>query len=321
MGEAAMEEKTIYLAGGCFWGLERLMRALPGVTGATSGYANGHTEAPAYREVCGGKTGYRETVRVIYDPQKISLDAIAYFAAIDPTVQNRQGNDVGTQYQTGVYYVDEESRAAAMRVAEVERGRHDLFLVEIAPLTRFYEAEEYHQNYLEKNPDGYCHIAPEKIGVIAQAVVDPGGYQRPARETLKKKLTAEEYAVTQQSGTEPPFRNAYWDHHERGVYVDVATGEPLFVSSDKFDSGCGWPAFSAPIDPNVIITKSDESHGMKRLEVRSRAGDSHLGHVFYGESGAPGGVRYCINSAALRFVPYAKMEAEGYSYLKYLFEN
>ncbi|MEG0048945.1 MAG: peptide-methionine (S)-S-oxide reductase MsrA [Clostridia bacterium] len=321
-GEAKVNEQTIYLAGGCFWGMEKLMQGLNGVMDVVSGYANGHTPNPTYEAVCGGDTGYRETVKVQYDANQISLDAIlfAYFAVIDPTVQNRQGNDSGEQYQTGIYYADEESRLNVERVAEIEKGRSKAFYVEIAPLQRFYDAEEYHQNYLDKNPGGYCHISPKEISALSGSLIDPGDYQRPAKELLKERLSKEQYAVTQEADTERPFQNAFWNNHERGIYVDVATGEPLFRSSDQFESACGWPAFSAPIDPNVVILEKDDSIGMERVEVRSRAGDSHLGHVFYGESEAPEGVRFCINSAALRFVPYEQMDAEGYGYLKAIVE-
>lgn len=308
---------VIYLAGGCFWGMEKLMKSLPGVIEVVSGYANGHTDAPTYREVCKGDTGYREAVRIKYAANEISLDGLlfTFFAVIDPTMINRQGNDVGTQYQTGIYYIDDESKKIIHRVAAVEKCRADSFHVEIGPLTKFYDAEEYHQSYLDKNPGGYCHIPLTKIDVLAKVNIDPGNYKRPAQEILKERLTAQAYEVTQNSGTESPYQNAYWDSHARGIYVDVATGEPLFKSTDKFDSGCGWPAFSEPIDPNVVVYRKDASNGMERTEVRSRAGDSHLGHVFYGENEAPSGVRFCINSAALRFIPYDQMDGEGYGYL------
>ena len=309
---------VIYLAGGYFWGIEKLMQSLPGVVSATNGYANGQAgDVPTYQSVSTGLTGYRETVRVEYEPEKVSLDAIlfAYFRVIDPTVENAQGNDRGTQYQTGVYYADESARATVERVTAIERERHERFVVEIKPLERFYDAEEYHQDYLEKNPGGYCHILPEEINEVSKMVVDPGKYQRPADEVIKTRLSVDQYRVTQEAGTELPFQNEYWDNHERGIYVDVVTGEPLFSSKDKFDSGTGWPSFSRSIDINTFIFLEDTSLGAMRTEVRSRAGNSHLGHIFYNESISPTGTRFCINSAALRFVPYEKMEAEGYGYL------
>ncbi|MDY4167169.1 MAG: peptide-methionine (R)-S-oxide reductase MsrB [Fournierella sp.] len=317
-------ENVIYLAGGCFWGIEQLMQSIPGVIDAKSGYANGSGEADAnYPTVCTGKTGFRETVRVEYDPEQVSLDALllAYFYVIDPTVENRQGNDVGTQYQTGVYYTNDTAKETVERIAEIERSRSRLFKVEIGPLVNFYPAEEYHQDYLEKNPNGYCHIPLAEMKLFSSLRIDPGDYQKPAAEAIRDKLTSEQYRVTQQNGTERPFANEFWNQFEKGIYADVVTGEPLFSSTDKFESGCGWPAFSKPIEEPAVVELPDDSHGMHRTEVRSRSGDSHLGHVFTGDPESPNGVRYCINSASLRFVPYEKMEAEGYGYLLDLFEE
>ncbi len=310
---------VIYLAGGCFWGLEKLMQSVPGVVNATSGYANGLAgEEPTYPSVSTGQTGYRETVRVEYDPQKVSLDALlfAYFHVIDPTVRNAQGNDRGSQYQTGIYFADDAARDTVERIAAIERSRYEPFAVEIKPLERFYDAEEYHQDYLDKNPMGYCHISREEMETVSKMIIDPADYRRPADDEIKAKLSPEQYHVTQEAGTEPPFQNQYWENHESGIYVDVVTGEPLFSSADKFDSGTGWPSFSRPIDENTLVLLADNSLGMRRVEVRSRAGNSHLGHVFYGERSSPSGTRYCMNSASLRFVPYEEMDAEGYGYLK-----
>ena len=317
-------EHVIYLAGGCFWGMEQLMQSIPGVIDAQSGYANGTCEADAdYKTVCKGETGFRETVRVEYDPEQVSLDALllAYFYVIDPTVQNQQGNDRGSQYQTGVYYTNESARETVKRIAEIERGRSEKFFVEIGPLKNYYPAEEYHQNYLEKNPNGYCHIPWAEMELFSRLRIDPGDYKKPAAESIRDKLTQEQYRVTQESGTERAFTGEFWNQFEKGIYVDVVTGEPLFSSTDKFESGCGWPAFTKPIEEPAVVELEDNSHGMRRTEVRSRAGDSHLGHVFTGDPESPNGVRYCINSASLRFVPYAKMVEEGYGYLLYLFDE
>ena len=323
--EESMESgNIIYLAGGCFWGLEKLMQSIPGVTDAVSGYANGTGEADAnYSAVCAGGTGFRETVQVTYDPGQVSLDALllAYFYVIDPTVENRQGNDVGSQYQTGVYYADEASRETVERIAALERGRREKFAVEIGPLVNFFPAEDYHQDYLDRNPGGYCHIPREEIELFSRLKIDPGDYRKPAAEAIRDRLTEEQYRVTQESATESPFQNEFWDQFEKGIYVDVVTGEPLFSSADKFESGCGWPAFSKPIEEPAVVELPDDSHGMHRTEVRSRAGDSHLGHVFTGDRESPNGVRYCINSASLRFVPYEKMEQEGYGGLLSLFDS
>ena len=310
--------EVIYLAGGCFWGLEKLMQSIPGVVDVVSGYANGDADlVPTYTKVTMGDTGYRETVRVEYDPAQVSLDALlfAYFMVIDPTIENAQGNDIGTQYQTGVFYMDEASKATVKRIAAIEEARNAKFVVEIKALERFYDAEEYHQDYLMKNPNGYCHISQDEMLVIGEMIIDPADYPRPSEAEIKAMLTDLQYSVTQERGTEMAFTNEYWDNHEKGIYVDVVTGEPLFSSGDKFDSGTGWPSFTRPIDENTLRLLVDNSSGMQRIEVRSRAGNSHLGHVFYDDPISPTGTRYCINSAALRFIPYDEMADKGYAYL------
>jgi len=316
-------ENVIYLAGGCFWGLEQLMQSIPGVIDAQSGYANGSGEEEAdYETICAGDTGFRETVRVEYDPDQVSLDALllAYFYVIDPTVENRQGNDIGTQYQTGVYYTNEKAKETVERIAELERSRSKKFVVEIGPLLNYYPAEEYHQDYLVKNPLGYCHIRREEMKLFSELRIDPGDYRKPAAEVIRDKLTAEQYYITQEAGTEYAFQNEFWDHFAKGIYVDIVTGEPLFSSTDKYESSCGWPAFTKPIEEPSIVKLEDHSYGMQRVEVRSRAGNSHLGHVFENDPESPNGMRYCINSASLRFIPYDEMVAEGYGYLLELFE-
>ncbi len=312
------EPAVIYFAGGCFWGVEKLMSMVPGVTDAMSGYANGNVVNPTYEQVCTGKTGHRETVRVAYDPEKISLEALLwlFFSVIDTTVENRQGHDVGPQYQTGIFFENPDDLAIIERAAEIEKGRRDSFHVLIQPLTSFYPAETYHQDYLDKNPGGYCHLSAADFIRAKNLTVDPKGYMRPDDNALRAKLTPIQYAVTQESATERPFEGEYWRLDEKGLYVDAATGEPLFSSKDKYKSECGWPAFSKAIDDNAIIYRRDKSHGMIRTEVRSRAGDSHLGHVFDGDSESPSGTRYCINSAALKFIPYEMMDEMGYGMLK-----
>lgn len=316
-------DNVIYFAGGCFWGIEHLMQSIPGVIEAQSGYANGtRAEDAVYETVIKGKTGFRETVRVVYDPEQVSLDALllAYFYVIDPTVENRQGNDIGTQYQTGVYYTNDKAKETVERIAALEKSRSTKFFVEIGPLQNFYPAEEYHQDYLVKNPLGYCHIPLEEMKLFSELRIDPGDYQKPSAEVIRDKLTEEQYYVTQENGTEYAFQNEFWDHFAKGIYVDIVTGEPLFSSTNKYESSCGWPAFTKPIEAPSVVEVEDYSLGMKRTEVRSRAGDSHLGHVFRNDPESPNGVRYCINSASLRFIPYDKMNAEGYGYLLYLFE-
>ena len=317
------DTKTIYLAGGCFWGMDYLMSRMPGVIATQSGYANGTCEADAtYRIVCSGTTGFRETVKVDYDTGAVSLERLlfAYFAAIDPETPNRQGNDIGTQYQAGIYWdpEDEGTRAVVERVAAVERRRHPRFAVELEPLRNFFPAEEYHQDYLYKNPGGYCHIPFALVDDLTSSAVDPAEYARPSDAQIRERLDDAQYAVTQEAATEPPFRNEFWDADEPGIYVDVVTGEPLFSSRDKYASSCGWPAFGRAVEGDVVRERLDTSHGMVRQEVRSRAGDSHLGHVFPGDPESPTGTRYCINSAALRFIPLDRMDEEGYGAYKSL---
>ena len=311
----------IYFAGGCFWGTEHFFRQINGVSNTQVGYANSLIPNPTYKEVCTGQTQAAEGVKVEYDPEQVTLDFLIqlYLMTIDPTSVNRQGNDVGTQYRTGIYYTTaDQQRTILDELAKESQLYSEPIAVEVKQLQNFYPAEEYHQRYLEKNPTGYCHINPRLFEIARnarmtqQAEVDASAYARPSDSDLRTLLTTEQYAVTQENATEPPFRNEYFDNHRKGIYVDVTTGEPLFLSTDKFDSRCGWPSFSRPINDSVIVEKSDTSHGMIRTEVRSRAGDAHLGHVFPDGPKDRGGLRYCINSASLRFIPLAEMESEGY---------
>ena len=320
--DSAQQLRDIYYAGGCFWGVEEYFSRIPGVREVSVGYANGKTQHPSYEDVCRRETGHAETVHVRYDPDAVSLKTLTerFFAIIDPVSVNRQGNDVGVQYRTGIYYTRDEDKSTLEAVMREEAKKHSAPLaVELRPLSHYSLAEEYHQRYLKKNPHGYCHIDFSSLDDILEsppAPLEPKQYAKPAEADLLKKLSPEEYRVTQRAGTEAAFSGKYWDHRERGIYVDVATGEPLFVSTDKFDSGCGWPSFTRPIEPEAVVETTDRSHGMIRTEIRSRAGDSHLGHVFPDGPEDKGGLRYCINSAALRFVPYDDMDKEGFGKLK-----
>ena len=309
----------IWLAGGCFWGVEGFFKRIPGVVKTSAGYANGSSQNPGYYDIA--KTGHAETVQITYDPGRVSLPELLsyYFMIIDPTSLNRQGNDRGTQYRTGIYYKDDRDRADIEDALREEQKKHKKKLaIEVRPLQNYSLAEEYHQDYLGKNPNGYCHIDLSLADRALQEQEDRQ-YFKPTDDDLKKTLSSLQYSVIRQNATEPPFRNEYWDHHQQGIYVDAATGEPLFSSSDKFDSGCGWPSFTRPVSAESIMEKADFSAGMARTEVRSRIGDSHLGHVFTDGPQDEGGLRYCINSAALKFIPADKMEKLGYgNYIKLL---
>lgn len=305
--------KKIYLAGGCFWGVEAVFSKLPGVIYTTVGYANGKTQNPTYEEVCTGKTGFAETVLIEYDNNVISLQDLLrhYFDIIDPTTLNKQAHDTGTQYRTGIYYVDTDDREIIEEEIEKEAKKYDKPIVtEVKPIENFYEAEEYHQKYLDKNPHGYCHINLSKVL----------NYEKPSTEEIKKKLNDIQYKVTQENATEQPFSSIYDKNREDGIYVDIVTGEPLFSSKDKYDAGCGWPSFTKPLRDNAITEKPDISHNLVRTEVRSIYGDSHLGHVFNDGPYEKGGRRYCINGAALKFVAVDNMEKEGYGQYLYLFK-
>ena len=308
--------REIYLAGGCFWGIEAYMERIYGVKDAVSGYANGKTDQTSYNMI--GVTDHAETVHVRYDTNKISLEKLLkyYFQVIDPTSVNKQGNDRGRQYRTGIYYTDSKDREIITKeISDLQKKYQEKIQVEVEPLKNYILAEEYHQDYLEKNPNGYCHIDLDKAN---EAIIDPADYPKPSDEELKKRLTPLQYSVTQKKNTEHSFSNEYWDNHRPGLYVDITTGEPLFSSKDKYDSGCGWPSFTKPISKEVVTYEKDTSFNMVRIEVLSRSGKAHLGHVFDDGPVDKGGLRYCINSAAIKFIPLEEMEKENYGYLIYL---
>ena len=315
----------IYLAGGCFWGVEKYMEKINGVISADVGYANGKTSKPTYENVIKG-SGHAETVHVLYDRNIVNLEFLLdmFYEVINPTSLNRQGNDIGVQYRTGIYYSDpKDVPVIKSSVAKLQKKYTKPVVIEVLPITNYYLAEEYHQNYLGKNPNGYCHISADKFERAEQAVmpqIDAAKYKKYADNILKQTLTERQFNVTQKNATEPAFNNEYWNKFDTGIYVDITSGEPLFSSADKFESGCGWPSFSKPIDPKVVSEHLDKSFGMERIEIRSRSGNAHLGHVFEDGPQELGGLRYCINSASLKFIPKEKMEAEGYGYLLYLVE-
>ncbi|MBD5246620.1 MAG: peptide-methionine (S)-S-oxide reductase MsrA [Barnesiella sp.] len=305
-------DKKIYLAGGCFWGTEHLMALVPGVVATQVGYANSNVEFPTYEMVCSGETGAAETVEVTYDAEQVGLSDLLtlYFRSIDPTSVNRQGGDRGTQYRTGIYYTDNADLPVIEAVvATVARRYSTPLAVEVGRLRNFYPAEEYHQDYLVKNPGGYCHVKRELFAEARNLT-----RRTPAdKAALRARLTPLQWEVTQCGATERPFDNEY-DHEFRpGIYVDITDGTPLFVSSRKYNSGCGWPAFTRPITDDRITEHPDTSFGRRRTEVRSASSGAHLGHVFPDGPQSDGGLRYCINSAALRFIPYSEMGAQGYA--------
>jgi peptide methionine sulfoxide reductase msrA/msrB len=309
------ELKEIWLAGGCFWGVEAYMARVYGVADAVSGYANGNTENPSYEDVLYRKTGHAETVYVKYDPEIISLENLlkAFFNTMNPTTVNRQGNDIGSQYRSGIYYKNPEDLGIIKKaLADEQKNYSDKIATEVLPLSNFTIAEEYHQDYLDKNPNGYCHVEFDTLDEINEIKVDPALYSVPDKEELKKKLTPLQYAVAIENDTELAFSNEYWDNKEKGLYVDIVTGEPLFLSTDKYESGCGWPSFTKPVVPEVVTYIEDKSYGMVRTEVRSRVGNIHLGHVFNDGPKESGGLRFCINSASIRFIPIDEMAGENY---------
>lgn len=312
--------REIYFSGGCFWGVEGYFSRIKGVLSAQSGYANGRTAHPSYEDVIRHDTGHAETVKVQYDPQQITLNELLqhFFRIINPTTLNRQGNDIGTQYRSGIYTTSQHEQAqVAAALIQLQSRYAQPVVVENVPLQNFYPAEDYHQHYLAKNPLGYCHIDLSLANLpLTDATVEPAfladQFQKPNEQALRQVLTDAQYQITQHSGTERAFTHEYNAEHRRGIYVDVVSGEPLFNAKDKYDAGCGWPSFTQPIQTEQIVEHADHSHGMSRVEVRSKIGDSHLGHVFPDGPRDKGGLRYCINGHSLLFIPQEEMAEKGY---------
>ncbi|MGL4820603.1 MAG: peptide-methionine (S)-S-oxide reductase MsrA [Bacilli bacterium] len=312
-----LEQATF--AGGCFWCMTKPFHLWRGVKSVVVGYTGGEKPNPTYEEVCTHATGHVEAVQITFDPSVMPYEKVmdTFWRQIDPTDAGGQFGDRGHSYTTAIFYHSEAQRVVAERSKREleESGRfHKPIVTPILPAKPFYPAEEYHQDYYKKN--GF-HYSLYFQGSGRARFIEENWNAKRDKELLKTKLPEMSYYVTQENGTEPPFQNEYHDFKGEGLYVDIVSGEPLFTSREKYDSGCGWPAFTAPIQKASVTEHFDDSFGMRRTEVRSTVANSHLGHVFTDGPRDKGGLRYCINSAALRFIPVEELEEQGYvEYLK-----
>lgn len=320
-----MSEKTqlATFAGGCFWCMVQPFDERPGIESVISGYTGGTVENPTYEQVCSNQTGHVEAVQIEFNPEIMPYERLVetFWQQIDPTDPDGQFHDRGESYRTAIFYHDEEQKEIAekSKAALDASGRFSKpIAVQILPAKPFYPAEDKHQDYYKKN--SFHYKAYKKGSGREDFIKDNWKPLKKDKAVLKEKLSPIQYHVTQENGTERPFENEYWNNEKEGLYVDLVTGEPLFSSADQFDAGCGWPSFSKPVDPYDVTEHEDRAFGMRRIEVRGRNSDSHLGHVFPDGPKESGGLRYCINSAALRFIPKSQLDKEGYGEYTYLFK-
>lgn len=321
-------EKATF-AGGCFWCMEHPFEDINAVVEVVSGYTGGQKKNPTYEEVSYGNTGHTEAVQISYDPDKITYEELLdlFWRQFDPTDAGGSFGDRGSQYRSAIFYHNDEQKRLA-ETSKEKMNQSKIFdkpiVTEITKLEIFYKAEDYHQDYYKKNPVRYKMY---RFGsgrdrflkkIWGSNMEKKSNFKKASQENRRKKLTPLQYEVTQKNGTERPFNNEYWNNKKEGIYVDIVSGEPLFSSKDKFESGTGWPSFTRPLEPENIVEKKDRSLFMVRTEVRSKLSNSHLGHLF-DDGPQPTGLRYCINSASLRFIPKEKLESEEFEKYKELF--